>query len=388
MTKRKSKRIPKYRRHKASGQAVVTLNGRDFYLGKYTDPKSRERYDAMIARWLDGGRKLRIEAGDGLTVTELCVGYWRFAASYYRRPTGEPTSQIGIVKSAIRGLRKLYGSTPAAEFGPLGLKALRRTWIEAGHSRETVNKYTSQVKKILKWGVSEQLVDETVYRALITVSGLGRGRSDVKETDPVKPVPEADIHAIKPFVSRQVWALIRLQLLSGARAGELVMMRATNLDTAGRVWTYNPQGHKTAHHGKQRMIYLGPLAQEIINPFLVGRALDTCLFSPAEAERERYDEARTHRRPGQKPSPKKTSRKIGDKYSVDAYRKAIGRACDAAGVPRWTPHRLRHNAGTDLRRQFGVEMARVILGHSNVATTEIYSEVDQAKAIEVISKIG
>ena len=40
------------------------------------------------------------------------------------------------------------------------------------------------------------------------------------------------IDAIKPFVSRQVWALVQLQLLTGARAGELVGMRA-NLGQVG-----------------------------------------------------------------------------------------------------------------------------------------------------------
>ena len=28
-------RLPSYRHHKPTGQAVVTLNGRDIYLGKY-----------------------------------------------------------------------------------------------------------------------------------------------------------------------------------------------------------------------------------------------------------------------------------------------------------------------------------------------------------------
>jgi len=34
-------RTPKYRRHKATGQAVVTLSGRDFYLGQWQSAKSK-----------------------------------------------------------------------------------------------------------------------------------------------------------------------------------------------------------------------------------------------------------------------------------------------------------------------------------------------------------
>lgn len=32
----------------------------------------------------------------------------------------------------------------------------------------------------------------------------------------------------------------------------------------------------------------------------------------------------------------------------------------------WHPHQLRHNAGTYIRREFGLDVARVILGHSSM----------------------
>ena len=38
--RRRSRSVPKYRKHKASGQAVVTLDGMDFYLGPY-NPRAR-----------------------------------------------------------------------------------------------------------------------------------------------------------------------------------------------------------------------------------------------------------------------------------------------------------------------------------------------------------
>src|SRR5262249_4354731 len=38
-------RIPSYRRHRASGQAVVTLNGVDHYLGRFNSPESKAEYD-------------------------------------------------------------------------------------------------------------------------------------------------------------------------------------------------------------------------------------------------------------------------------------------------------------------------------------------------------
>jgi integrase len=52
------------------------------------------------------------------------------------------------------------------------------------------------------------------------------------------------------------------------------------------------------------------------------------------------------------------------------------------------PHQLRHNAATNLRKQHGIELARIILGHSTAFTTEIYAEQDRAAAVEVVAKIG
>ena len=69
--------------------------------------------------------------------------------------------------------------------------------------------------------------------------------------------------AIKPYVSRQAWGLVRLQLLTAARTGELVIMRPIDLNMSGTVWTYTPESHKTAHHGHRRTIYIGPRGQAV-----------------------------------------------------------------------------------------------------------------------------
>jgi integrase len=55
---------------------------------------------------------------------------------------------------------------------------------------------------------------------------------------------------------------------------------------------------------------------------------------------------------------------------------------------RWHPHQLRHNAATELRKEFGIEAARIILGHRSAAITEVYAEKDEQEAIEAITKVG
>jgi hypothetical protein len=41
--------VPKYRRHKGSGQAFVQIKGRRHYLGKWDSADSKERYAAFVA---------------------------------------------------------------------------------------------------------------------------------------------------------------------------------------------------------------------------------------------------------------------------------------------------------------------------------------------------
>ena len=84
----------------------------------------------------------------------------------------------------------------------------------------------------------------------------------------------------------------------------------------------------------------------------------------------------------------KRKRQPGDHYTSESYCRTIKAACKRAGVPHWHPHQLRHNAATWLRKEFGLDVARVILGHSSSSVTEIYAEVDQEKAISVMGRVG
>ncbi|MDB4539956.1 hypothetical protein N9231_05990 [Saprospiraceae bacterium] len=79
----RSKTPPKYRKHKASQQAVVTLNSRDYYLGPYDSQASKDAYDRLISEWLANGRRLPSSHEAGLLIAELSADYWDFAEGYY-----------------------------------------------------------------------------------------------------------------------------------------------------------------------------------------------------------------------------------------------------------------------------------------------------------------
>ena len=396
-------RVPSYRLHKPTGLAVVTIGGRDVYLGKHDSPESRAEYDRLIAEWLVTGRRPMVESASGadLTINEMLLAYLHHADSYYVK-NGQPTTEPVNIRLALRPLRRLYGHTPAREFGPLRLKTVRQAMIDSGLCRSEVNKRVRHVLRAFKWAVGEEMVPPSLHHGLKAVPGLRRGRADVRESEPVKPVPDAFVDAIQPHVSRQVWAMVQLQRLSGMRPGEVCIMRTIDLDTSGRAWIYTPESHKTEHHGRKRRIYLGPVAQAILRPWLRPE-LTSYLFSPAEAEAERRTEQRESRRTRVQPSQLNRGRRRprkapGQRYIVDSYRRAIeygikwaNREPERDGsrpIPHWHPHQLRHNAATRLRREFGLDVARAVLGHSSPVVTEVYAELDGAKAAEAMERVG
>jgi integrase len=385
----KSKSLPSYRKQKARpyDRAFVELDGQRVYLGRYDLPTTREKYRRLLSEWLAGGLR-KPDADHSITIVELIAIFWRHVETYYRKPDGTPTTMQDGFRMALKPLKSLYGSIYASKFGPLQLKAVRQEMMGLRWSRTTVNRMVGSIRLMFRWAVAEGLIPVEVHTALATVDGLRKGRTEILERELVHPAPETHVNAVEPYVSRQVWALIQLQLHTAARPGELIILRAIDIDTSGNVWTYTPADHKTAHHGHRRTIYIGPRGQDIIREFMSGRPVDAYLFNPKEAIAERHARAGTHRRPNQKLNPKRTKRTVRSRYDVGGYRRAIERACLKAGVPIWTPHQLRHNAATFIRREYGLEAAQIMLGHSKADVTQLYAEISQEKAVKIAEKIG
>ena len=114
-------RVPSYRLHKQSGQAVVTLSDglgrrRDLLLGAFDSPASRTAYARVIGEWEVANRQLPPEKSELLSVNEVLLRYHEFAEGYYQK-NGQPTSQLDRVRRSLRFVKNLYGLSPATEFG-------------------------------------------------------------------------------------------------------------------------------------------------------------------------------------------------------------------------------------------------------------------------------
>src|SRR5262249_10591214 len=140
-------RIPTYRFHKGSGQAVVVLGGRSVYLGRWDTPESRAEYERVVAEWLARGRLPAQDkapepgkpAGGNLPVGEMILVFWAHATKHYRPQDGRPTGEQSTLRHALRPLRRLYGQTPACGFGPLALRTLQGEMTREGLCRTVIN---------------------------------------------------------------------------------------------------------------------------------------------------------------------------------------------------------------------------------------------------------
>jgi len=116
---RSSIRVPSLRLHKASGQAVVTVRGRDIYCGKHGTPEAAANYQRVIATLVasgpevvrhhgvprPGGRRpaFRPPTARPLSVAELLLAYVEHAEREYQPPSRETE----IVKNACKAIREL-----------------------------------------------------------------------------------------------------------------------------------------------------------------------------------------------------------------------------------------------------------------------------------------
>lgn len=461
-------RIPSLRRHRPSQRAVVTLSGHDHYLGPWPDhaahppAESQAAYDRLVAQWLAGSRaavltaeeqKRRLLAGldpdappSDLTVGELIAAFWKHAEGYYLHPDGTATGELENFRYSFRPLNHLYGQTPARKLRPSRLKAVRQLMVDGyehpGYgpqpalARKLINARVARIVRMFKWATEEEVVPARVYLRLRAVRPLQKGRTEARETAKVTPVDRDHVEAVLPLVRPNVAAMIRLQLLSGMRPGEVCRLRLSELDRSGPVWFYRPARHKTAHRGRERVIALGPKAQALLLDWVrircplcgwegrpprlgcrdgalcgpcadrvdeqetagprqrveVQRA-DACLFSPRQDREERFEDQRAKRRSQVQPSQgcRKTAnpkRAPGESYTPTNYNNAIRRACVKAGVSAWHSNRLRHTHATEVRRLYGLEGSQVALGHAKADVSQLYAQRDLGLAARIAREVG
>lgn len=158
-----------------------------------------------------------VESSD-ITVAEVIAAYMAFAARYYVDVEGKPTKELENMEVVTKPVRELYADTLAAEFDPKALTAVRQHMIGLGWCRTLINHNIDRIRRAMKWAASEELIPVETYQALRTLAGLRRGRTEVKESQPVKPVADNVVKATLPYLPHHVRVMVELMSHTGSRS--------------------------------------------------------------------------------------------------------------------------------------------------------------------------
>jgi len=379
-------RPPKY--CKMGKYAVVYRNSRPIYLGLHGSPESKIAYARLLAE-LEAKPTVPLSSkGKRVTVRELSAAFLDYA-----KTNNDPISYGHCRIVVLDFLDKLYGDNfPVDDFKPRCLISLRSEMIKSGRfCRTTVNDHTLRAISIFAWGVRNDLVNESTWRALKVVRSLRKGEEGTFDNEERQPVPDDVVRRTLPFMPPTLRAMVQLQRILGMRPNEIFKMRVGDIDTTrgNGLWYYVPGSYKTSRHVGAIVFPLGVYEQELLTPYLEGKAPETAVFSPRTAMAERNAERRKNRKTKIPPSQAKRAEeratkpsRYGEFYTRDAYRNAIKHAItkgnkvlsDSEKIPHWFPYSLRNSAATDIESEIGLDEAQAQLGHKTANMTRRYSK--------------
>lgn len=280
-----------------------------------------------------------------LTLHTLRQLYLKHARIYYRRADGDPTREHVNISAALdRFIAHAGEQLPAARVNRFIVSAWIDQLAAERLTRVYINQCLSKVRRWIRWACDLDYVPFSVTEDLRRVHPLKRNRSEAAESPVIVPPSLDQIKRVLPFLSGVPRDVLQLSRLTAARPGEILGLRNGDIDVDQAVAI--PQQHKTAHHGKVRVIPLRPEALAIICARWTPMLPDDFLFPSKSGMRH---------------------------YYLSAYQKALRTACNRARVRVFCPREVRRATARKVRRERGLDATQALLGHANARTTEIYA---------------
>jgi integrase/recombinase XerC len=260
---------------------------------------------------------------------------WRSNAGIAERPLD--TLEVRAVRDFVIEAQRRYGRRTLHNHVS-GLRAFAKYWVRQGRLKR--NPFTGIPLPKLEKRLPQFLTEEQMRRLL---SG---------------PQRLLENGAITPFLAWRDRLVMELLYGGGLRVSELVGLNYEAIDRTEGV------AHVLGKGRKERLCPLGKVAMAVLEKFRTEHARDTGPADPVLV------------------TPRHT------RLSVREVQLLLKRYLALAELPLdLTPHKLRHsyathllNAGADLR------LVQELLGHAQLATTQIYTHVTVARLQEIYAK--
>lgn len=401
MTRSTSLRGPTLRTRRRPGGVFTFAKFGAVFLsfGPAGDPKSRLRFANALAAWEGAGRRVthdvlaaagqQEDVDDSIPIRELVEQYerWLDETGRYRK-RGEPTNHRLTITRQLEALVEHAGDVTVRSCTDASLIRHRdRLERNPRLTRTGINRAIGYVLGAFKWGYQRGLVPKTTWADLRLVEPMTRAEAGNRRQGYPKRIPTLDeIRAVLPHCSRQVSGMLRVQLATGMRPGEVCSMRFEDVEAVThnreRFGLYRVRDGKTSHHGREVSYVLSASVLALLDEFR--RPGGGVVFRPCDAMRESSIQRRADR---QTEITKQTrerdagpKREFGETYQRSDYHQAIERACKAAGVPKFVPHAVRHVVASWAANnpQLGAGAAAAALGHADRETTSRYVHNDES----------
>lgn len=250
------------------------------------------------------------------------------------------------------------GVVPLGPLTPETLTGFLRSLHEARLSRASSVRCLSAIRGWLRFLVRERMIEEGPTIGLATMS---RGVRLPKTLTQQEVVTLLELGAVPTPEDLRDRAMVELLYATGLRVSELVMAEVAQLNLDVGYLRITGKG------AKQRLVPMGEKARQLLQQYM--------------------DEARAQL------LKKRASRYVfvsrrGGPLTRQAFWKLLrGRARRAGITQVISPHMLRHSFATHLL-EGGADLrsVQVMLGHTNIATTQIYTHIERGRLKRVHDK--
>ena len=250
---------------------------------------------------------------------------------------------VAFYRTRLKRFREAYNTRDLASLTPLEIDE-HLAAAGTGMSDSTRHHDVVALERLQKFAIQNKLLDKPVF------GNLEKPRVGRRDRVPTSEETQAILAQASPAF-RLMYSALRQ---CGARPGELCRATIADVDRTSRVITLKE--HKTARKtGQPRRIPIGRRLGEFLDQAIGDRSEGPVFLCPS-----------------------------GRGWRVENLSRTYSRLRDMAALPKdLVLYLARHECGTKICREKGIEYARRLLGHSNISTTQRYMHLDESELADV-----